>query len=64
MSEPLFDLAAEYDAMLNQGLSLTGEGKRFFLDGRVRDIQAQLGAPPRRILDFGCGTGDTSAYLA
>jgi SAM-dependent methyltransferase len=64
VSEPLFDLAAEYDAMLNQGLSLTGEGKRFFLDGRVRDIQAQLGAPPRRILDFGCGTGDTSAYLA
>lgn len=64
MSEPLFDLAAEYDAMLGKGLSLTGEGKRFFLDGRVKDLQARLAAPPRRILDFGCGTGDTSAYLA
>jgi SAM-dependent methyltransferase len=61
----LFDLAAEYDSMLGEGLRLSGEGRLFFVQGRIRDLVQQLGsARPRRILDFGCGIGDTSAALA
>jgi len=66
LTEPLFDLAAEYEQLLDQGLSLSGENRRFFLRGRVADLRQQLGSDldPRRILDFGCGTGDTSRHLA
>ena len=64
--EKFFDLSQEYEAMLNQGLRLSGENKRFFMEGRVRDLAANLPADfrPRRILDFGCGIGETSRYLA
>lgn len=63
--EALFDLSEEYDSMLNQGLALSGESKMYFIDGRLKDIRAQLkNEPPmRRILDFGCGIGDATAAL-
>ena len=66
MREPLFDLSAEYEQMLNQGIRLSGENRRFFLIGRVRYLMGILPADfqPKRILDFGCGIGDTTAYLA
>ena len=64
MPEQLFDRAAEYEAMLNAGIGLSGESQQFFVEGRVRDLQGQLSAAPRRILDFGCGIGTTSNYLA
>jgi hypothetical protein len=35
VSEQLFDRAAEYEAMLNQGISLSGESRDFFISGRV-----------------------------
>ncbi len=52
--------------MLGQGLSLSGEGKAFFIHGRLNDLRRRLPATfhPRRILDFGCGTGDTAPLLA
>jgi SAM-dependent methyltransferase len=64
--EELFDRSAEYDAMLDRGLSLSGESRAYFMAGRVRDLRAQLpaGFAPRRVLDFGCGIGDTAAHLA
>ena len=62
--ESLFDRSAEYGAMLERGLRLSGEGRDFFMEGRVRALCAELALPPRRILDFGCGTGETAAYLA
>jgi SAM-dependent methyltransferase len=64
--EVLFDRADEYDAMLQQGLKLSGEDKHFFIHGRLADLQGNLpaGLEPRRILDFGCGIGDTSVLLA
>lgn len=65
-AESLFDREREYDAMLEQGLRLTGEDKGYFVRGRLRLLQEVLprGSFPGRILDFGCGTGDTTAALA
>src|SRR5687768_4389811 len=44
LSEPLFDLAAEYDEMLDRGIRLSGESREFFLRGRVAALLAQLPA--------------------
>jgi trans-aconitate methyltransferase len=62
--EQLFDRAAEYEAMLNQGISLSGENQEFFILGRVQDMRSQVPPNPGRILDFGCGTGKSCARLA
>jgi SAM-dependent methyltransferase len=66
MTEELFDLSEHYDEMLRKGVSLSGEDPAFFLYGRVDDLRKNLppGFTPKRILDFGCGTGESSAYLA
>src|SRR5262249_13102846 len=39
--------------------------RAFFIRGRVADLAAQLPADvrPRRVLDFGCGSGDAAAHL-
>jgi trans-aconitate methyltransferase len=65
VSEPLFDLADEYEAMLMRGVSLSGEHWSFFARGRVEDLQRRLATTvaPRRILDFGCGIGYTTDLL-
>ncbi len=66
MTESLFDRSAEYDEMLQRGLQLSGEDKTYFLAGRVEDLRSHLPHPStvRRILDFGCGIGDSSSHLA
>lgn len=65
-SNRLFDLTAEYDAMLERGIRLSGEQKHFFVRGRLRDLHEHLpsGLSVRRVLDFGCGLGDTTQALA
>ena len=67
MSVPEFDLHAEsYDADLNAALAVTGEDKQYFAARRVDRTArclASLGERPSRILDYGCGTGDTSGLL-
>ena len=65
MSEPLFDLSGEYEAMLNQGIRLSGENMMFFLEGRLNLLRARMSchATVSRILDFGCGLGYTSKRL-
>lgn len=64
--EKLFDLSAEYDQMLNEGLKYSGEDKIFFLKGRIDDLRARLPEKfqPQSILDFGCGIGDATKYLS
>lgn len=63
--ETLFNLSEEYDSMLNQGLSLSGEDKFYFIQGRMNDLKRNLpaGFQPRQILDFGCGIGDGTSGL-
>jgi trans-aconitate methyltransferase len=64
---PQFDAyAADYDAALNRGLSLSGESKEYFATERVKWVSrclTDLGARPTRVLDFGCGTGGTCPEL-
>jgi SAM-dependent methyltransferase len=64
--EKLFDLSSEYDAMLNQGIRLSGEDKFFFIRGRVEDLARHLpiSCKPLHILDWGCGIGDAARYLS
>jgi len=52
--------------MLNQGLKLSGESKEFFMEGRLALMQKNLPTDfaPKRVLDFGCGIGDTTEELA
>ena len=56
--------ADNYDQALQNGLSLSGETKDFFANGRVNILARLLGARPfPRILDYGCGTGSATPYL-
>jgi len=67
MAEPLFDqYAGNYDEALNRGLAASGESKDYFAERRVLildNILHGLGFVPRRILDFGCGTGSGVPWL-
>lgn len=61
--QELFDLPDQYEAMLEKGIGLTGNDKSFFVRGRLdlicREIKQRIS--PASILDFGCGTGETTA---
>ena len=61
-----FEDAASYDDMLQKGLTLSGESRHYFASYRVAEIARIMGESPEpcRILDFGCGTGETTALLA
>ena len=63
--EEMFDLADEYEKMLDQGIGVTGEKKEYFILGRISDLINQLPKDfkPKRILDYGCGTGETTVIL-
>ena len=66
MTETLFDLSEQYDEMLRMGVRLSGENPAYFMRERIRDLKKNLppGWKPSRILDFGCGTGESAAFLA
>ena len=58
--------AGDYDHMLEQGLAVSGEGKEYFAQGRIdwlKDCMGQLRIVPRRIMDYGCGTGMAAPLL-
>jgi len=65
--DPPFDEYAEsYDRALAEGLSVSGEDKTYFARGRMTWLArclAGLQASPRRVLDFGCGTGSSVPLL-
>lgn len=62
------DVASSYDAELERGLSLTGEHKDYYATQRVARIRALIQdgtiRAPERIVDYGCGIGDTMELLA
>lgn len=66
MTEALFDKSLEYDAMLARGLAVTGDDKAYFMRGRVQNMVGRLPGhfKPAKILDFGCGLGETSHELS
>ena len=58
--------AKSYDSALNQGLSLTGESREYFAIQRVAWLAKyfqKAGGSPKRVLDYGCGTGSTTVLL-
>jgi SAM-dependent methyltransferase len=58
--------AKNYDEALAQGISVSGEDKDFFARGRVEWLARCLQAitiKPKRVLDFGCGTGSAAPHL-
>ena len=65
-SETFDHYAEEYDTALEQGLSVSGEDKSYFAQGRVawlsRCLQ-QMRQYPKSVMDFGCGTGSAAPYL-
>jgi len=64
--QPPSPWAEDYDAQLQQGLRWTGEDRHFYAERRVRWLQhclKHLRFHPRRVLDFGCGLGDTLPLL-
>lgn len=71
MSEPPLDpefdrRAADYDAELELGISVSGETKDFFARERLLHLArclAALGFRPERAVDFGCGTGSATPYF-
>lgn len=67
MNNPEFDLYAQnYDEALYEGISVSGESKDYFSEGRVRWLESQLrrlGERPESVMDFGCGTGSASQHL-
>jgi len=61
-----FEQGDQYAEMLRSGIRLSGEEQEFFIAGRIRHLREQLppSFQPRRILDFGCGTGLTARRLS
>ena len=61
-----FDAYAEdYDATLAHGLSVSGEDKDYFSQGRIAWLARSLGSEqsPGAVMDFGCGTGSATPYF-
>jgi SAM-dependent methyltransferase len=57
---------AAYDAALEQGIAISGEGKSYFAQGRVSYLAELLrsrGVRPLHVLDYGCGTGTATPFL-
>jgi SAM-dependent methyltransferase len=63
---PTFDdVAASYEAALNEGLRLSGEGPCYFAERRVDwTVKVLAGHSIRNVLDFGCGVGLAAPLLA
>jgi SAM-dependent methyltransferase len=60
-----FSRPEEYEESLARGIRLSGEDRQYFIVERVRELQRTLPDDFRahRILDYGCGTGETAPAL-
>jgi SAM-dependent methyltransferase len=65
-SQEFDQYAGDYDRMLAEGLAVSGEGKDYFVLRRIQWLKAcmeKLQLAPRRIMDYGCGTGGAAPLL-
>src|SRR5688500_16464669 len=67
MNEAEFDrFADEYDAQHRANIAITGEGPEFFAAYKVAELARLVRAlpePPRRVLDFGSGIGNSIPFF-
>lgn len=65
---PLFDAYVDsYDDALSHALIVTGSGKDYFCNRRLRwlgQCLTAMGVEPRRGMDYGCGNGSSTPILA
>lgn len=66
MSNPTtFDqFANDYDATVQAAIGASGESVAYFAELKARLARIEAPAVTRRVLDFGCGIGNTSRALA
>lgn len=58
--------AADYDIALASGISISGEDKNYFAQRRIewlRDTLRPFSMSPRRVMDYGCGTGSSTPFF-
>jgi SAM-dependent methyltransferase len=66
LNETFDQYAVDYDAALNQGISVSGEDKVYFARGRMAWLARclrRLNEHPRQAIDFGCGIGSSTPFL-
>jgi len=60
--------SGDYDSQCSQGLKFSGESRDYFANGRLFHLKKwwdKAGrSEPKIILDYGCGTGETTVLLA
>lgn len=67
MTEPEFDrYASSYRELHAENIRITGESPDYFAEYKARHAARLAGArlPAARILDFGCGIGNSTGFLA
>ena len=63
------DFATSYESDLQKGLNVSGESSEYFALGRVNWLRGRLNRVSgkqlklKSVLDFGCGTGNSVAFL-
>ena len=60
------EYAGHYEGALQRGLSVSGENQDYFARRRIEWLAgclAKSGDRPKRILDFGCGTGSSTRFF-
>ena len=59
------DYTDSYCHALHQGLAVSGEDRNYFAQGRIEHVRRTLAPKPvRRVLDYGCGDGESCQFLA
>ena len=59
------ELVETYEEACGRGLALTGESRDYFARQRAAHTKRLCAtASPRRVMDFGCGLGHSTPYLA